>query len=147
MRRNSMTDTVSIIVFIHNLLRRHKVELNCTRNIRSICDLCAYSDFVQFALINATKTLANHHSPFLFHVIFFMTLTIVIHLRITRFEIRLRQPTNDCEEWWLSPSEFADRNGFTCPATVRFGRYRGKVKVIIFVNLYTKVSGRPPDES
>lgn len=135
-------------MFIHNLLCRHKVEFDRTRNIRSICDLCAYSDFVQFALINATKTLANHHSPFLLHVISFVTLAIVIHLRIARFEIRLRQPTNNCKSDGsrLSNSPI-QLNSRVQQLLDSFGRYRAKVKVITFANLCTEVSGRAPDES
>lgn len=148
MRRNSMTDILfqaSSCLYTH-LLCRHKVEFDRTRNIRSICDLCAYSDFVQFALINATKTLSNHHSPFLLHVILFATLTIVIHLRIARFEIRLHQPTNDCKNDGSRLSNSPIEPGSRARQLLDSGRYRGKVKVITFANLSTKVSGRAPDE-
>lgn len=68
---------------LYNLfLQARSRKLDCTGNMKSIYDLCAYSDFVQFALINATKTLANRHVSFLLHVISFATLAIVIHLRI-----------------------------------------------------------------
>jgi len=79
-----------------------------------------------------TKTLSNHHSPFLLHVILFASLTIVIHLRIARFEIRLHQPTNDCKNDGSRLPNSPIEPGSRARQLLDSGRYRGKVKVIYF---------------
>lgn len=122
---------------LYNLfLQARSRKLDCIRNMKSIYDLCAYNE-------NACKS-----SCVIPPSRDFVRDTRNRHSSSYRraFEIRLRQPTNDCKN---DGSRLPKPPGSRVRQLLHSSscRYCGKVKVVTFANLCMKVSGRAPDES